>query len=262
MIHWSDQLREPVMGAKISMPRVSDAVASELENRILEGSLKPGHRLAPERELAQELGVSRSSLREAIQKLVSRGMLESRQGEGTFVTSRLESGFLDPWEIMVDSHASVREDLLEFRHMLEARAAECASVRASEADRERLKKSFRILEVAFEHDDLDKQVEADLAFHQAIAEASHNAIIGHMTSSLLRLMRDHIRKNLSELMRLPAAREKLRAQHAAVLNGILEGQASDARRAATEHIDFVRQSLAEVLRQESRRDRPLRPSTS
>lgn len=78
---------------KLQVPRISDAVAASLEKRILEGSLKPGDRLPPERELAAELGVSRPSLREAIQKLASKGMLQSRQGGGTYVTNRLESTF-------------------------------------------------------------------------------------------------------------------------------------------------------------------------
>ena len=67
---------------KLQVPRISDAVAASLERRILEGSLKPGDRLPPERELSLELGVSRPSLREAIQKLASKGMVQSRQGGG------------------------------------------------------------------------------------------------------------------------------------------------------------------------------------
>jgi hypothetical protein len=63
-----------------------------------------------------------------------------------------------------------------------------------------------VLEESFAGQDLDRQVDSDLAFHQAIAEASHNVIVGHLTASLLRLMRDNLRRNLSELMQVPAAR--------------------------------------------------------
>jgi len=243
---------------KLNIPRVSDAVARDLEQRILEGSLKPGDRLPPERELAVDLGVSRASLREAIQKLVMRGMLTSRQGEGTFVTDRLDASFSEPWEEMLRGHPSVREDLLEFRHILEAKAAECAALRATDADRERLSLCFERLEEAYEGDDLDAQVARDLAFHQAIAEASHNVIIGHLTASLLRLMHDHIRRNLSELMRMPEARENLRGQHRRVWDSIREGRAETARLAATEHIDFVRARLSDSLRSEARRESALR----
>ena len=246
------------MERKMAVPRLSDAVAGELEQRILEGSLRPGDRLQPERELSVELGVSRSSLREAIQKLVSRGMLSSRQGEGTFVTDRLESAFADPWENMVESHPSVREDMLEFRHMLEAKAAECAAVRATDADRERLAACHERLKAAYESDDLEGLIESDVRFHQAIAEASHNAIIGHMTSSLLRLLREHIRRNLSELIRIPEAREQLRRQHLLVWRGVAESNPALARQAAAEHIDYVKATLADMARNESRRESALR----
>jgi GntR family transcriptional regulator, transcriptional repressor for pyruvate dehydrogenase complex len=246
------------MERKMAVPRLSDAVAGELEQRILEGSLRPGDRLQPERELAAELGVSRSSLREAIQKLVSRGMLSSRQGEGTFVTDRLEAAFSDPWENMVDSHPSVREDMLEFRHMLEAKAAECAAVRATDADRQLLATCYEKLKAAYEADDLEVLVDADLRFHQAVAEASHNAIIGHMTSSLLRLLRQHIHRNLSELVRMPEAKKQLQAQHLLVWRGVAESNPALARQAATEHIDFVKETLAEMARKESRRESALR----
>ena len=243
---------------RLNIPRVSDAVVRNLEQRILEGSLKPGDQLPPERDLAAELGVSRTSVREAIQKMVSRGMLYARQGEGTFVTDSLDAGFSDPWEAMLRDHPSVREDLLEFRHLLEAKAAECAARRSTEADRSRIRGCLEQLEETFLGDDLNNQVDKDLAFHQAIAEASHNAIIGHLTASLLKLTRDHIQKNLSELMRIPEARELLRKQHRRVWTGIECGDGDAARIAAAEHIDYVRERLAETLRRDARQESALR----
>jgi GntR family transcriptional repressor for pyruvate dehydrogenase complex len=129
----------------LHVPRISDAVAASLERRILEGSLKPGDRLPPERELAVEFGVSRPSLREAIQKLSSKGMLQSRQGGGTYVTDRLESSFFDPWHDMLGAHPNLREDMLEFRRMLEGQAAEWAAERATEADQARLDQALAAL---------------------------------------------------------------------------------------------------------------------
>ncbi|MFM7123320.1 MAG: GntR family transcriptional regulator, partial [Fluviibacter sp.] len=81
--------------------RLSDTVARQLEQRILEGALKAGDRLPAERELALELGVSRPCLREAIQKLASRGLLYSRQGGGTYVADQLNDALADPWAHML-----------------------------------------------------------------------------------------------------------------------------------------------------------------
>ena len=248
----------PFAERKVAVQKISDAIAQSLEQRILEGSLKPGDRIPPERELAVEMGVSRASLREAVQKLVSRGLLVSRQGEGTFVTDRLDAGFADPWQEMIRTHPSVREDLLEFRHMLEAKAAECAARRATDVDVERLATCFQQLDAAFRGDNLDEQVETDLAFHQAVAEAAHNAIIGHLTASLLRLIEDHIRRNLSSLMRMPEARESLHDQHRRVLEAIIQRSPDAARNAAAEHIDFVRARLLETLRSDAHRESALR----
>jgi GntR family transcriptional repressor for pyruvate dehydrogenase complex len=95
-------------------------------------------------------------------------------------------------------------------------------------------------------------VDTDLAFHQAIAEASHNVIVGHLTASLLRLMRDNLRRNLSELMQVPAAREALLDQHRAVWRAIEQGDAEQALAAAANHIGFVRQNLTRMLRSDAR----------
>lgn len=239
---------------KVQVPRISDAVASTLERRILEGSLKPGDRLPPERELALELGVSRPSLREAIQKLASKGMVQSRQGGGTFVTDALESSFSDPWQDMMGNHPNLREDMLEFRRMLEGQAAEWAAERATDADLQRLENSFATLTAAFESDDTEKRSGADIAFHQAIGDAAHNVLIGHLSGALLRMMHDNIRLNLGELKSVPAASRLLMSQHEAIYKAVRERKPQAARTAAETHIDFVRETLAQTLRSVARRE--------
>ncbi len=243
-----------MMSNKVQVPRISDAIASTLERRILEGSLRPGDRLPPERELAAELGVSRPSLREAIQKLASKNLLQSRQGGGTFVTAALESSFSDPWAEMMGNHPNLREDMLEFRRMLEGQAAEWAAERATDADLQRLEQSFKALLAGFEADDADKRSEADIAFHQAIGDAAHNVLIGHLSGALLSLMHDNIRLNLGELKSIPASTRLLVAQHTAIYEAVRDGKPQVARAAAETHIDFVNETLAQTLRSVARRE--------
>lgn len=240
--------------ARLLVPRISDAIAASLEKRILEGSLKPGDRLPPERELAAELGVSRPSLREAIQKLASKGMLQSRQGGGTYVTDRLETAFFDPWQEMIGAHPNLFDDLLEFRRLIEGQAAEWAAERATDADLERLSAAFEELERAFEEGDVDRRSASDIAFHQAVCEASHNALIGHVAASMLRLMQDNIRLNLGELKSVPGAASLLRNQHQALFAAIRDRKPAAARAAAQTHIDFVQETLAQSLRSAARRE--------
>ncbi|MDO8931014.1 MAG: FadR/GntR family transcriptional regulator [Rhodocyclaceae bacterium] len=246
------------MTKRLGVQRISDAVAGELEARILEGSLKPGDRLPSERDLAVELGVSRPSLREAIQKLVSKGLLSSQHGGGTFVTDSLEAPFVDPWQQMLEGHPGLQGDMLEFRHMLEAEAAAMAARRATDADLERIEAALRAMEESFRGEDPQAQVDADLAFHQAIAEAAHNVLFGHMTSSLFRVIQGHLTRNLQHLRTLPEEWKELASQHRAIWLAIRDRQPEAAAAAARVHIDFVRASMQEHARTRERHGSALR----
>ena len=243
---------------RLAVTRISDAVVSELETRILEGSLKPGVRLTSERELAVELGVSRPSLREAIHKRVSKGLLTTRHGGGTYVTDRLEAPFVGPWQEMLEGHPKIQSDLLEFREMLESQAAKLAAERTTEADIERLDAAYATLDSVYTANDLSACIDADVAFHQAIAEAAHNVLIGHLASSLLRVIHGHVSRNLEHLHARPQDWDQLRAQHRAIWKSIREHQPEAAASAARGHMEFVRQSMEESAKEEERRHSALR----
>jgi len=238
--------------------RLADAVASTLEKRILEGSLKPGDRLPSERELAVELGVSRPSLREAIQKLAAKGLLQTRHGGGTIVTDRLEAHFAEPWQQMLEGHPMLQRDLLEFRQMLESQAAALAAERATDVDIASLDAAHATLEARYEADLMEACIDADVAFHQAVAEASHNVMIGQLTASLMRVIHGHVSRNLEHLHARPARWAELRAQHRAIWLAIRERRAEDAAAAARGHIEFVRQSMDDNALTEARRSVALR----
>ena len=244
--------------AKLNLPRIPDAIAHQLETRIIEGSLKPGDRLPAERELAIELGVSRPSLREAIKQLVSRELLVSRHGGGTYVTDRLATTFSDPWQQLLDQHPSLQEDVLEFRYLLEASAAELAAQRATTGDLLRIEEAFTRLDAAYLSTDRGAQVAADVAFHLTVAESAHNVLFGHLVSSVLRLLHEQVRRNLSEMAVSPETARQLMAQHLAIRNAIRDRQPEQARLAAQTHISFVRQRLSEAARSEKRQQRSLR----
>lgn len=238
--------------------RLADTVASELEKRILEGSLKPGNVLPSERDLALELGVSRPSLREAIQKLVAKGLLTTRHGCGTTVTDQLEAHFADPWQAMVKDHPMLHRDLLEFRQMLEGQAASLAAERALDVDIQRLDAVYAALEAAYDSNDMRTCIDADVAFHQAIAEAAHNMLIGHLSASVMRVIHGHVSTNLTQLHTQPPRWEQLKAQHHAIWQAIRTHQPEAADRAARAHIEFVRQSMDDHVREEERRSSALR----
>ncbi len=98
---------------KIRQPKLSDVIEQQLEHLILEGTLRPGEKLLPERELAKQFDVSRPSLREAIQKLEAKGCSLRRQGGGTFVQDNLWQSFSDPLAQLLSGHPESQFDLLE-----------------------------------------------------------------------------------------------------------------------------------------------------
>ena len=233
--------------------RLSDTVAAELEKRILEGSLKPGDRLPAERILALDMGVSRPSLREAIQKLVSKDLLSTRHGGGTWVTDRLEAHFVDPWRDLVQGHTSLHRDVLEFRQMLESQAAQLAAERATDVDIRRLDTAFAALEAAYAGDDLAACIDVDVAFHQVIAETAHNVLIGHLSASLMRVIHGHVSSNLEHLHGRPQRWDQLQSQHRAIWQAIRGQKPEEAAQAARDHIEFVRQSMDDNSRESERR---------
>ena len=236
-----------------SAQRLSDVLAAQLETRILEGSLKPGERLPSERELAVQLGVSRPSLRAALQSLAAKGLLVTRHGGGTFVTDSMRAAFTDPWQQMLKDHPDIHGDMLEFRHMLEGQAAQLAAERATEADFERIRSCHEALERAFAERDLARCIQTDVEFHQAIAEASHNVLIGHLSSSLHKVMEGHVQGNLEYLNARPDMWEQLKLQHRAIWDAVRERRMEVAGRAAHQHLDFLQQTMRETMKNEERR---------
>ncbi len=232
--------------AKLDLPRIPDAIAHQLEARILDGTLQPGERLPAERELALEFGVSRPSLREAIKQLVSRELLISRHGGGTYVTDRLATSFSDPWQPLLAQHPSLHEDVLEFRFLLESSAAELAAQRATDGDLHRLALAYARLDLAYAGSNRSEQVAADVGFHLTIAETSHNVLYAHLAGSVMRLLHEHVRRTLKEIVVSPQTGRQLMAQHQAIVQAIRGRQPEAARLAAQEHIAYVRRRLQAV----------------
>ena len=154
---------------KITQPKLADAIVAELESMILEGSLQPGQKLPPERELAIQFQVSRPSLREAIQRLEARGLLYRRQGGGTYVQNALSKGIADPLFELLSTHPEAQYDLLEFRHALEGICAYYAALRGTDADFERIRQVQSAIEEAGQQGSLVTESAAVTQFYLAVA---------------------------------------------------------------------------------------------
>jgi GntR family transcriptional regulator, transcriptional repressor for pyruvate dehydrogenase complex len=244
----------------LNVRKLSDQIVGQLETMLLEGSFRPGDRLPPERQLAEQLGVSRPSLREAIQKLAARGLLLARQGGGTYVTERLDSGFTGPWQEMLASHPELHRDVLEFRRMLEGTVARLAAERATEADRERIGRLYLQMQQAHARDERERTSETDVAFHQALADAAHNALFTHLSGSLLTMLQSHVHDNIANLFAGGDVAAQLMEQHGRVWAAVQAGDGAAAQAAAEAHIDFIDRTLGTLRETAARRERAQRRS--
>ncbi|GBU11893.1 pyruvate dehydrogenase complex repressor [Enterobacterales bacterium] len=244
--------------SKIRQPKLSDVIEQQLEFLILEGTLRPGEKLPPERELAKQFDVSRPSLREAIQSLEGKGLLLRRQGGGTFVQSNLWQSVSDPLAELLADHPESQFDLLETRHALEGIGAYYAALRGTDDDLQRIRDCHLLIQVAQDSGDLDAEADAVMQYQVAVTEAAHNVVLLH----LLRCMGPMLEKNVRQNFELLYARREMLAvvskHRAGIFEAIVAREPEKAREASHRHLAFIEEVMLDVSRERSRRDRSLR----
>ncbi|MGF1561567.1 MAG: FadR/GntR family transcriptional regulator [Geminicoccaceae bacterium] len=236
----------------IAQQRIASAVVAQIERLILEGVLRPGDRLPPERELAQQFGVSRPSLREALNELETAGLLETRHGGGSHVAPILGSAFDAPLINLFSRHRKATLDYIEFRIVIEGMAAALAAERATDIDRARLGRLIDEMRAA--HQDIDPAREADIdaEFHMAVVESAHNVVLIHILRSILDLLRAGVFYNRDTLYGQPGTRDRLLAQHEAIFDAIIERNSEAARAAVAAHMNFVVTETAAAAERDAR----------
>jgi GntR family transcriptional regulator, transcriptional repressor for pyruvate dehydrogenase complex len=216
---------------------ISDQVFEQLRDLIYRGYLKPGDRMMTERELAQELGVSRPTVRDALHKLVAMDLVEHRQGQGTFVSSPAAKKDKNPLAAVMESQNATLEDLLEVRLGLETQAAALAAQRATTEDIQELDKCLQ--EMVAEITEGRLGIDADVSFHMAIAFATKNSVHVNMMRSFYDLLFFGIKENLHQLYENAENLKKVIEQHHAIVDGIRRHDPEAAYTGMKRHINFV-----------------------
>jgi len=217
-----------------------EEVQRQLEVALLDGRYPANSKLPSERMLAEQFAVSRNTIREAMQRMVARGLLRSRPGAGMFVGDQLRTSTSSPWAQLVVDQPALLSDVLEFRRVLEGATAYYAAQRGTEEEFA----GIRALQAALEQARLDEQEAAEAALdaqlHEAIALASHNSMFLHLHASVLVILREHITLNGSNLRALDAeVSGQLLQQHRAICQAICGRRPEAARTAMQAHIDYV-----------------------
>ncbi len=221
---------------------VTDEAIEKIKAMIVSGQLRAGDRLPKEADLAAELGLSRSSLREAVRALSLMNILDVRQGDGTYVTSLEPTLLLEALSFIVDFHrdATVLE-LLQVRRILEPAATALATERATDAELEELGK---LLDSLGPDPSADELVANDLEFHRRIVACSGNSVLSSLVETMSApTTRARVWRGLTQA----GAWERTLAEHRAILHAMKLRDAEAARSWSTVHIASVEQWLAEVL---------------
>lgn len=235
---------------KVTAEKLSSAVARQVELLILRGILRPGERLPAERELAERLGVSRPSLREALEMLEAKGLVVTRPGAGAFVAEVLGNAFSPALVELFASHDEAVQDYIAFRRDLEGLAAERAARVGSDTDLEVIATILSKMEAAHPKRDPSDEAALDAQFHMSIIEASHNVIMLHMMRSMFDLLRQGVFYNRQVMFRNRMTRDMLLDQHRAINRAIQARDPAGARAAIGAHMDYVEQALLEQARAE------------
>jgi len=220
---------------------VTDDAILRIKEMIMTGELHPGDRLPPEKELGERLGVSRSSLREAVKALEVIRVLDVRRGDGTYVTSLEPRLLLEAMNFVVDLHTdqSVLE-IFAVRRILEPAATGMAAGRLEADQLARLETLLAETDAAAS---IESLVEHDLAFHQAIVEGTGNEYLSRLVESMQSgTQRARVWRGLTQ----HHAAERTIAEHRAILDALHEHDAELASALALSHIAGIERWLREA----------------
>lgn len=216
--------------------RLYEQIVQQVEDSIHKGALKAGDQLPPERELAQQFGVSRTAVREAVKALHEKGLVEAYPGRGTFITDGTSYSMRQSFDRMVKvEQAEGSAFLAEVREILEPEIAALAATRADDEDLASMREQVAVMDSASK--DPDAFIEADLDFHLALAEAAANPIILSLIDSIVGLLREQ----RIGIFQVEGGPERGQHHHKKILKAIELHDPTGAREAMKAHLVQVRE---------------------
>ena len=221
--------------------RLVDRVVDEIERLILDGSLQPGVRLPPEREFAEQLGVSRTVVREAVHILVAKGLLETRHGVGTIVRQVGGAQVVEQLGLLLQTRGMSLDHLFQVRIILEVEIAGLAASHVKEKDIAELESILENMRAV--NDDPDAFAQGDIDFHRYLCNITGNPFFGMLLDSIrgmLQLIRLSTSRNL-------ALHESVLVDLRLILDCVANGDVPGARESMRTHLESGRRDLEEIL---------------
>ncbi|MFA7404481.1 MAG: FadR/GntR family transcriptional regulator [Pelobacteraceae bacterium] len=221
----------------IKPKKVSAQIADQIRSSILAAVFSPGEKLPPERELAELFGVSRPSIREALNILATAGLVESHQGGGTVVKSLVEMSAGTPLSEMIKCERERALDVIEVRKSMESCTAIYAAERALPEDLRKLEKIVSEMEENLAA--AKPSLELDANFHITVAQATHNIVWLHLMQSIFEAMKEFQRGVWRAVYLTDEDHRFLYLQHRAVYEAIRDRQPELARNEMVVHLTFA-----------------------
>jgi GntR family transcriptional repressor for pyruvate dehydrogenase complex len=237
----SSSRKEKSVYKLVQTSRLYQQIVQQIEESILKGILKTGDQLPAERELAQQFGVSRTAVREAVKALHEKGLVEAYSGRGTFVTDRTSQSVRQSFDRMIrigSPDSSVH--LAQLRAIVEPHIAELAAIQIEEQHLEVMREAVKVMDR--KREDPKAYIEADLDFHLALAEAAANPLILSLIDSIVGVLREQ----RMEIFNVKGGPERGQFHHKRILAAIERRDPAKARAAMQAHLEQVRvDSLAQ-----------------
>lgn len=219
-------------------PNITAAIIAQIRELIASDVLQPGDQLPGERDLAVRLDVSRTSVRSALQALVTEGLLVSRHGSGFRVSTAIGRSLADPVLKLLESSDDAISDYLRFRMLIEGESVAEVAVSASGEEKKEIRRFHEMMCKAFDRGEFSKISELDIDFHMALLEATGNLVTIQVARSLQDVLSHAIEQ--SHLFFLSDEKELkvILSQHEDIVKAIEEGAAKKAKKALLKHLEY------------------------
>lgn len=235
------------MFKQVKSKKVYQHVVEQIQVMVMNGELKQGDKLPTERDLAEQLGVSRTSIREALRSLEMVGLIESRQGEGNFIGGNIKGNFLEPLSVMFMLNQGNPRDILELRMVIEVEAASLAAKRVKMEGREEdIKELNDILQKLREASSEEESSNMDLQLHYKISEITGNYLITMLLDTISSLMETFIESARGMILVDSENKEKLFSEHQNIVDAISAGDSRKAVKAMRTHLDTVNKTMEKL----------------
>ncbi|MGB8590298.1 MAG: FadR/GntR family transcriptional regulator [Candidatus Acidiferrales bacterium] len=218
----------------VQTSRLYEQIVQQIEDSILKGALKEGDQLPAERELAQQFGVSRTAVREAVKALREKGLVEAFPGRGTFITDGTTQAIRQSLDLMIKiGQPEGFIHLAEVRQILEPEIAALAATRVEEQHLAAMREAIAVMDTAMK--DADAYIEADLDFHLSLAEAAANPLILSLIDSIVGLLREQRMR----IFRVEGGPDRGQHHHKRILEAVEHRDSEGARQAMRAHLQQV-----------------------